>query len=144
MAGLPAICDHLCGVAPATNRLTGAVDEDVEQITGDLLDTEVGPGLAAEGVPKYVVATGGEPRAGEATRIDSSSSDYPQRVLDGTAICAIATGASTVYLYLIEDMRDAIASAWGAPRRGAAGGPARRVRVPRGPWGSPRRVDPAP
>jgi NADH-quinone oxidoreductase subunit F len=65
---------------------------------------------AAEGSPKYVVANGGEHEPG--SRKDRFLvSKYPHRVLEGALLCAHATGASGVYLYLIEDMEDAIASA---------------------------------
>ena len=35
----PEIVDHLMGVGPKVERLTGKVDKDVEQITYDLLTT---------------------------------------------------------------------------------------------------------
>ena len=36
---LPEIVDHLMGVGPKVERLTGKVEKDVEQITYDLLNT---------------------------------------------------------------------------------------------------------
>jgi NADH-quinone oxidoreductase subunit F len=63
----------------------------------------------AEGSPKYVVANGGEHEPG--SRKDRFLlTHYPHRVLEGALLCAHATGASIVHLYLIEDMADAIAS----------------------------------
>lgn len=65
---------------------------------------------AAEGELKYVVANGGEHEPG--SRKDRFLvTNYPHRVLEGALLCAHATGATGVYLYLIEDMTEAIASA---------------------------------
>ncbi len=65
---------------------------------------------AAQGAPKYVVANGGEHEPG--SRKDRFLvAMYPHRVLEGVAVCAHATGATVAYLYLIEDMADAIESA---------------------------------
>jgi NADH:ubiquinone oxidoreductase subunit F (NADH-binding) len=64
----------------------------------------------AAGETKYVVANGGEHEPG-------SGKDRflvrcrPHRVLEGALLCAHATGAQVVYLYLIEDMSEAIAAA---------------------------------
>jgi NADH-quinone oxidoreductase subunit F len=62
---------------------------------------------AAEGTPKYVVVNGGEHEPGS-QKDRFLCARYPHRVLDGARLAAIATGASAVYLYLIEDMADAI------------------------------------
>ncbi|HKE00632.1 MAG TPA: SLBB domain-containing protein, partial [Planctomycetota bacterium] len=64
---------------------------------------------AAEGAPKYVVANGGEHEPG--SRKDRLLlAQFPHKVLEGTALCAYATGATVAYVYVIEDMADAIAS----------------------------------
>jgi NADH-quinone oxidoreductase subunit F len=64
----------------------------------------------ADGSPKYVVANGGEHEPG--SRKDRFLvTQYPHRVLEGALLCAHATGATQIYLYLIEDMAEAIASA---------------------------------
>lgn len=65
---------------------------------------------AAAGSPKYVVANGGEHEPGS-LKDRLLVSRYPHKVLEGIALCAYATGASIAYLYLIEDMSEAIASA---------------------------------
>ncbi|MGH9869603.1 MAG: NADH-ubiquinone oxidoreductase-F iron-sulfur binding region domain-containing protein [Candidatus Polarisedimenticolia bacterium] len=65
---------------------------------------------AAPGTPRYVVANGGEHEPG-------SSKDrvlltrHPHKVLEGMALCGHATGAAHGYLYLIEDMTDALEAA---------------------------------
>jgi NADH-quinone oxidoreductase subunit F len=60
--------------------------------------------------PKHVVVNGGEHEPG--SRKDRFLvARYPHRVLEGAALCAFATGASSIVLYLIEDMADAIAAA---------------------------------
>jgi NADH:ubiquinone oxidoreductase subunit F (NADH-binding) len=65
---------------------------------------------AAEAHPKHVVANGGEHEPGsQKDRLLVSS--YPHTVLEGLALCAYATGASSGVLYLIEDMTEAAASA---------------------------------
>ena len=67
-------------------------------------------GRAAEGPVKHVVINGGEHEPG--SRKDRFLvARYPHRVIEGAAICAVTTGASTIVLYLIEDMLDAIESA---------------------------------
>lgn len=64
----------------------------------------------AESDEKYVVANGGEHEPG--SRKDRELvTENAHRVLEGAAICAHATGAKSIYLYLIEDMADAIAAA---------------------------------
>lgn len=76
---------------------------------------------AAEGSPKYVVANGGEHEPG--SRKDRLLvARYPHKVIEGAALCAYATGASVAYLYLIEDMADALASARRAIDEAAAAG----------------------
>ena len=76
---------------------------------------------AADGQPKYVVANGGEHEPG--SRKDRFLvTNYPHRVLEGALLCAYATGATEVYLYLIEDMTEAIASARKAIDEASAGG----------------------
>ncbi len=66
--------------------------------------------LAAQGSKKHVVVNGGEHEPG--SRKDRTLvANYPHRVLEGAAICAVTTGASNIVLYLIEDMEDAISSA---------------------------------
>lgn len=65
---------------------------------------------AAAGDRKHVVVNGGEHEPG--SRKDRHLvARYPHRVLEGAALCAWVTGASSIVLYLIEDMDDAIASA---------------------------------
>ncbi len=69
--------------------------------------------LSARDRPKYVVANGGEHEPG--SRKDRLlMAGYPHTVLEGIAIAAYATGASMAYLYLIEDMADALAAVQGA------------------------------
>ena len=76
---------------------------------------------AAEGSPKYVVANGGEHEPG--SRKDRFLvTNYPHRVLEGALLCAHATGATVAYLYLIEDMTEAIASARSAVEEAKAKG----------------------
>jgi len=64
---------------------------------------------ASADLDSVVVANGGEHEPG-------SSKDhhllecYPHTVIEGAAIAAHATGAGKVYLYLIEDMNEAVAS----------------------------------
>ncbi len=59
---------------------------------------------------KHVVVNGGEHEPG--SRKDRFLvARYPHRVLEGAALCAFATGASSIVLYLIEDMADAIGAA---------------------------------
>jgi NADH-quinone oxidoreductase subunit F len=65
---------------------------------------------AAEGPRKHVVVNGGEHEPGS-VKDRFLVEKYPHRVLEGAALCAHATGATNVVLYLIEDMTDAIASA---------------------------------
>jgi len=79
--------------------------------------------LAAQsaGDNKYVVANGGEHEPG--SRKDRFLvSSRPHLVLEGMALCAFATGASRGYLYLIEDMEDALASAQAAIDEARAAG----------------------
>jgi NADH-quinone oxidoreductase subunit F len=65
---------------------------------------------ASDADSKYVVANGGEHEPG--SRKDRFLvTNYPDLVLEGALLCAYATGATSVYLYLIEDMVDAIESA---------------------------------
>lgn len=69
-------------------------------------------GLAAtiDADHKYVVANGGEHEPG--SRKDRVlCSTRPHAVIEGMIICGIATGATTGYLYLIEDMSDSLAAA---------------------------------
>ncbi|MFO0588045.1 MAG: NADH-ubiquinone oxidoreductase-F iron-sulfur binding region domain-containing protein [Polyangiaceae bacterium] len=67
-------------------------------------------GLAAAAEKKHVVVNGGEHEPG--SRKDRFLvAKMPHRVLEGAAICAFATGATSIVLYLIEDMVDAIESA---------------------------------
>ena len=76
---------------------------------------------ATVGAPRYVVANGGEHEPGSRTdRVLVTT--RPHLVLEGTALAAHATGATRAYLYLIEDMTDALASARAAiDAAGAAG-----------------------
>jgi NADH-quinone oxidoreductase subunit F len=65
---------------------------------------------ASEGAAKHVVVNGGEHEPGsikDRTLVER----YPHRVLEGAMICAEVVGATSIVLYLIEDMEDAIASA---------------------------------
>src|SRR5215510_890415 len=76
---------------------------------------------AAEGTPRYVVAYGGEHEPG--SRKDRLLvTEYPHKVLEGIALCAYATGASKAWIYLIEDMDEAIASARAAIDEARAAG----------------------
>jgi len=59
---------------------------------------------------KHVVVNGGEHEPGS-KKDRFLVARYPHRVLEGAALCAHATGASSIVLYLIEDMADAIAAA---------------------------------
>ncbi len=59
---------------------------------------------------KYVIANGGEHEPGS-DKDKFLTERYPQKVLEGMALCGYATGASYGYLYLIEDMTAPIASA---------------------------------
>jgi len=78
-------------------------------------------GLQAEGEQKHVVVNGGEHEPG--SRKDRFLvARYPHRVLEGAAICAATTGASSIVLYLIEDMTDAIESANRAIEEATAAG----------------------
>src|SRR5262245_10182320 len=62
-------------------------------------------GRAAAGEEKHVVINGGEHEPG--SRKDRFLvARFPHRVIEGAAICAFATGASSIVLYLIEDMTD--------------------------------------
>jgi NADH-quinone oxidoreductase subunit F len=64
---------------------------------------------AADGRPKYVVVNGGEHEPG--SRKDRTLlAQVPHLVLEGAALCAHATGASAIYVYVIEDMHDAVAN----------------------------------
>src|SRR5689334_12859805 len=78
-------------------------------------------GRVAEGATKHVVVNGGEHEPG--SRKDRFLvARYPHRVLEGAAICAVTTGATSIVLYLIEDMTDAIVSARRAVDEAAAAG----------------------
>lgn len=66
--------------------------------------------LAAASDKKHVVVNGGEHEPGS-QKDRFLVAKMPHRVLEGAAICAFATGATSIVLYLIEDMTDAIASA---------------------------------
>ncbi len=67
-------------------------------------------GLATVAETKHVVVNGGEHEPG--SRKDRYLvAKMPHRVLEGAAICAFATGAKSIWLYLIEDMTDAIEAA---------------------------------
>jgi NADH:ubiquinone oxidoreductase subunit F (NADH-binding) len=78
-------------------------------------------GRAADGPTKHVVVNGGEHEPG--SRKDRFLvARYPHRVIEGAALCAFATGATSIVLYLIEDMADAIEAARLAIDEAAAGG----------------------
>jgi len=67
-------------------------------------------GRAALAETKHVVVNGGEHEPG--SRKDRFLvAKTPHKVLEGAAICAYATGATSIVLYLIEDMTDAIDAA---------------------------------
>ena len=76
---------------------------------------------AASGVPRYVVANGGEHEPGS-LKDRLLVAKHPHKVLEGMALCAYATGASEGVLYLIEDMSEAIGRAEGAIREARAAG----------------------
>jgi NADH-quinone oxidoreductase subunit F len=85
-------------------------------------------GRAAEGAQKHVVVNGGEHEPG--SRKDRMLlAGYPHRVLEGAALCALATGASSIVLYLIEDMLDAIDAARRAVAEATAAGYLAGLRV---------------
>jgi len=65
---------------------------------------------ATDAPKKHVVVNGGEHEPGS-QKDRFLVARYPHRVLEGAALCAYATGASSIVLYLIEDMTDAIESA---------------------------------
>jgi len=67
-------------------------------------------GLATEAPAKHVVVNGGEHEPG--SRKDRFlMASLPHRVIEGAALCAFATGATSIVFYLIEDMTDAIEAA---------------------------------
>ena len=76
---------------------------------------------SATETPKYVVANGGEHEPGS-LKDRLLVATHPHRVLEGVALCAFATGASKAYLYLIEDMAEAIEGAKAAIAEGCAAG----------------------
>src|SRR4051812_2338288 len=77
---------------------------------------------AAEGSAKHVVVNGGEHEPG--SRKDRYLvAKLPHRVLEGAALCAFATGATSIVFYLIEDMVDAADAARRAMGEATAGGP---------------------
>jgi NADH-quinone oxidoreductase subunit F len=84
----------------------------------------------AEGSTKHVVVNGGEHEPGS-LKDRVLVARYPHRVLEGAALCAFATGAASIVLYLIEDMVDAIASARRAIDEATASGhfPELEVRI---------------
>ncbi|MFN0205867.1 MAG: NADH-ubiquinone oxidoreductase-F iron-sulfur binding region domain-containing protein [Planctomycetota bacterium] len=64
----------------------------------------------ADATDRYVVANGGEHEPG--SRKDRLLiSQFPHKVIDGLLLAGFATGASKGFLYIIEDMLDAKASA---------------------------------
>ncbi len=65
---------------------------------------------AATEATKYVVANGGEHEP-DSRKDRDSVTEHAYRVSKRAAICAYVTGASGIFLYLIEDMEEAIASA---------------------------------
>lgn len=65
---------------------------------------------AAEGATKHVVVNGGEHEPGS-KKDRYLVAKLPHRVLEGALICAFVTGASSIVLYLIEDMLDAAEAA---------------------------------
>jgi NADH-quinone oxidoreductase subunit F len=106
-------------------------DEVIERVTAAEVLGRGGAGFsagrkwamarAADGLPKYVVANGGEHEPGS-KKDRTLVTLAPHRVLEGAAICAYATGASGIYLYLISDMAEAIASARRAIEEARAAG----------------------
>jgi NADH-quinone oxidoreductase subunit F len=76
-------------------------------------------GAAAGGEQKHVVVNGGEHEPGSG-KDRFLMARYPHRVLEGAAICAAATGATSIVFYLIEDMLDAIAAVERAIEEAAA------------------------
>jgi NADH-quinone oxidoreductase subunit F len=110
---------------------TLAADEIIRRVTESGLRGHGGAGFptgrkwalaaAVDAPKKYVVANGGEHEPG--SRKDRFLLEsYPHRVLEGTLLCARATGASGAWIYVIEDMADAIASVRAAiDEAGAAG-----------------------
>jgi len=108
------------GYAALASARAGSPEDLIQRLTDAELRGRGGAGFlaarkwalarAAEGSPKYVVANGGEHEPGS-KKDRTLVTQVPHRVLEGAAICAHATGATVVYLYLISDMEDAIASA---------------------------------
>ena len=76
---------------------------------------------AASETPRYVVANGGEHEPGS-LKDRHLLTHHPHAVLEGTALCAFATGASVAWLYVVEDLADAIVSVRGALEEAAAAG----------------------
>jgi NADH:ubiquinone oxidoreductase subunit F (NADH-binding) len=76
---------------------------------------------AAAGSPRYVVANGGEHEPGS-LKDRTLVARHPHQVLEGMALCGAATGATTGYLYLIEDMTEAVAAARAAIDEARAAG----------------------
>ncbi|HKY31829.1 MAG TPA: NADH-ubiquinone oxidoreductase-F iron-sulfur binding region domain-containing protein [Candidatus Polarisedimenticolia bacterium] len=76
---------------------------------------------AAGGSPKHVVANGGEHEPGS-LKDRLLVARHPHKVIEGMALCAYATGASEGWLYLIEDMSEAVERAEEAAREARAAG----------------------
>jgi NADH-quinone oxidoreductase subunit F len=76
---------------------------------------------AAEETQRYVVANGGEHEPGS-LKDRHLLTHHPHAVLEGTALCAFATGASVAWLYVVEDLADAIASVRAALEEASAAG----------------------
>src|SRR5262249_20054058 len=76
---------------------------------------------AAPSGPKHVVVNGGEHEPGS-LKDRHLVAQYPHRVPEGAAPCALATGAGSIVFYLIEDMIDAADAARRAIDEAAAAG----------------------
>ena len=132
-AGTCGLAEHLAnGGYQALAKARAGAPEDVIQV---LLDSGLRGrggagfpvarkwemGLAQSNETKHVVVNGGEHEPG--SRKDRFLvATMPHRVLEGAAICAFATGAKSIVLYLIEDMTDAIEAARRAIDEAVAGG----------------------
>src|SRR6185437_11553980 len=101
------------GYAALSSARAGSADAVIEAVRASGLRGRGGAGFpawqkwelarASDGATKHVVVNGGEHEPG--SRKDRFLvARYPHRVLEGAALCAFATGASSIVLYLIEDM----------------------------------------
>jgi NADH-quinone oxidoreductase subunit F len=132
-AGPERLADYVAdgGYEALARARAGSPDEIVRAVRESELRGRGGAGFLAArkwelareapGSVKHVVVNGGEHEPG--SRKDRwLVANYPHRVLEGAALCALATGATSIVLYLIEDMLDAIDAARRAVDEAAAAG----------------------